>query len=1188
MEIKSESMNRRMRKLFLFSLIFSTAFIFAGSSSDVHSPIFVNLSIEKVPVVNESIVLSCSVNSTIDAPNTTAVITIPEGAELVSGNLTGQLDLKANAPVYLNTTIKFLRPGDFTIKAVARHGIDANNYWGDVGYLHLTIGQRASFFTPAQPWAIHPTMQISVSQAGIKEYNRSAISIDPKTLQLAGKLPIAPKTNGSTYEFFSQPASRPPIGLIGPNASTSAPANPGALKVTGHWYYWGQDSDFKTNPNAWLPAKQFLVEIHKASDGALLGSGYTDLSGAFSVPVTNPGIDGFNVVLWTYTNYGNGEEMRVVNSENAGLTGLTGVYSWFNGPYTSADGTFDIGSVGPYTTDIDSRACWLLYDLDRSNLYVSGYAGGLASQGTIAWWPTNPLTGAHYHPGGQIHLGSGNEVASHVVIHEYGHNIMYTKYGGYFPPSGCTNHWLQNCYDPGCGWTEGWADFFCLAVNNDPIYKDPGFSLDLENHTWGSSGWCNGPSCEGRVAGALWDIMDTRDDGFDIYSWGFSPIANVVFGSRQDTFADFWSQWQTDGYYSDASHCLWQDTIDPGINLRPNAPSTPIGPIHCQTGMSYQYSTSADDPREGDQVKYTFDWGDGTSTSDTGFVNSGDTAGVIHEWTTAGSHQVKAKATDIHGAESGWSDALTVFVNTPPNAPIAPSGDSLVLLGTTHVYCTSATDPDGDQVKYTFDWGDGSGTSDTGFVNSGDTACIIHPWNNAGTWQVRAKATDIHGLESSLSSALIVLVNRPPNIPATPTGPTLGLPRTSYSYCTSATDPDGDPVQYTFDWGDGKSNMTNLVNSGAIACASHKWDKAGIYQIKAYATDSRGTSSGWSSSLSILIDTPPNTPTTPVGPNLGKPGRTYSYSTSATDPDGDLVQYTFDWSDGKSNTTYFVNSGTTLSQSHKWTSAGVYQVKALATDNRSVSSGWSSPLNVSIKNDSIGVYRSSSHSFYLDTNNNRSFDPSDVNVSFGKMGDLPVIGDWNGDSIDELGVFRPSTATFFLDTNANRSLDSGDATFKYGQMGDLPVAGDWNGGGKDDIGIFRRGMFYLDTNGNRTLDAGDAPAFNFGRSGDLPVAGDWNGDGKDEVGVFRQDTGVFYLDYNGNRTLDSGDATANFGKKGDTPVAGDWNGDGKDEIGVFRAGMFYLDYNGNGSFDSGDVIAKFGFKSDMPVAGIWS
>jgi len=69
-------------------------------------------------------------------------------------------------------------------------------------------------------------------------------------------------------------------------------------------------------------------------------------------------------------------------------------------------------------------------------------------------------------------------------------------------------------------------------------------------------------------------------------------------------------------------------------------------------------------------VKYTFDWGDGTK-SVTYVVNSGKSASAYHKWTTFGTYQVKAMATDSKGAFSGWSSPMTftIAANSPPSTP---------------------------------------------------------------------------------------------------------------------------------------------------------------------------------------------------------------------------------------------------------------------------------------------------------------------------------------------------------------------------------------------------------------------------------------------------------------------------------------------------------------------------------------
>ncbi|MEO6390484.1 MAG: SBBP repeat-containing protein [Pyrinomonadaceae bacterium] len=157
-------------------------------------------------------------------------------------------------------------------------------------------------------------------------------------------------------------------------------------------------------------------------------------------------------------------------------------------------------------------------------------------------------------------------------------------------------------------------------------------------------------------------------------------------------------------------------------------------------------------------------------------------------------------------------------------------------------------------------------------------------------------------------------------------------------------------------------------------------------------------------------------------------------------------------------------------------------------------------------------------------------------LNFGTTGDLPVVGDWNGDGIDTIGVFRPGTGQFLLSNDV--SNPNVDLTITFGSNGDLPVAGDWDGDGVDSVGVFRPSAvtFFL-TNQNVPNPGVDITTF-FGISDDLPVTGDWNGDGRDTIGVWRPSAATFFLS-NNNAAVD---ITAFFGQNGDQPIAGDWDG----------------------------------------------
>jgi hypothetical protein len=96
-------------------------------------------------------------------------------------------------------------------------------------------------------------------------------------------------------------------------------------------------------------------------------------------------------------------------------------------------------------------------------------------------------------------------------------------------------------------------------------------------------------------------------------------------------------------------------------------------------------------------------------------------------------------------------------------------------------------------------------------------------------------------------------VSDSPNTPQKPDGPVLGGVDISYTYTTSATDPNGGYIKYCYDWGDGDIEWTDWYSSGQTASLAHKWDMPGDYEIKVKARDNYGLDSGWSESLIVTI-----------------------------------------------------------------------------------------------------------------------------------------------------------------------------------------------------------------------------------------------------------------------------------------------------------------------------------------------
>ena len=92
--------------------------------------------------------------------------------------------------------------------------------------------------------------------------------------------------------------------------------------------------------------------------------------------------------------------------------------------------------------------------------------------------------------------------------------------------------------------------------------------------------------------------------------------------------------------------------------------------------------------------------------------------------------------------------------NFPPIIPEAPEGPASGNAGNSYTYLASTTDPEGDQISYLFDWGDGTYSEWTNLKNSGETASANHTWDSTGSFQIRVRAKDSHGVLSRWSDPL--------------------------------------------------------------------------------------------------------------------------------------------------------------------------------------------------------------------------------------------------------------------------------------------------------------------------------------------------------------------------------------------------------------------------------------------------
>ncbi len=193
---------------------------------------------------------------------------------------------------------------------------------------------------------------------------------------------------------------------------------------------------------------------------------------------------------------------------------------------------------------------------------------------------------------------------------------------------------------------------------------------------------------------------------------------------------------------------------------------------------------------------------------------------------------------------------------------------------------------------------------------------------------------------------------------------------------------------------------------------------------------------------------------------------------------------------------------------------------------------------------------------------------ANITFRYGTSGDIPIMGDWDGDGDDTVGIVRmiegppgQFTYTWHLN-NANAGGPATITPFVFGdvrfvavdQLGTIPVVGDWNGDGIDTVGLM---IYDFEIDGPtrwhlRNSNSAGPPetTLTYSRGRDRPVVGDWDGDGDDTVGVVRRDTWLLRNSAGGGNAQ----VSFTFGSPSylELPVTGDWDGNGTDTPGLLR------------------------------------
>jgi hypothetical protein len=226
--------------------------------------------------------------------------------------------------------------------------------------------------------------------------------------------------------------------------------------------------------------------------------------------------------------------------------------------------------------------------------------------------------------------------------------------------------------------------FLQYSTDPDPINNPEFTTEDYDEYAgeyYGGTGWEEAES--GQTNGVTYSETLTIDAPGDYYfvakaqvdqiyadvlspeTYGDDPYLRIIKERTNDSYYEVING--TDGEEEIIGQTWWYSPII-HVTIIPEtgAPDKPAidGSTFGKPDTDYTFTFTSSDP-ENEDVYYYIDWGDGTVEDWVGPYNSGESVEISHSWDEIGDYDIKARAKDINGARSVWSDPYNMHIGLP-------------------------------------------------------------------------------------------------------------------------------------------------------------------------------------------------------------------------------------------------------------------------------------------------------------------------------------------------------------------------------------------------------------------------------------------------------------------------------------------------------------------------------------------
>jgi len=283
----------------------------------------------------------------------------------------------------------------------------------------------------------------------------------------------------------------------------------------------------------------------------------------------------------------------------------------------------------------------------------------------------------------------------------------------------------------------------------------------------------------------------------------------------------------------------------------------------------------------------------------------------------------------------------------PPDKPelIAPK-DGETNVGLNPTLQVKVTDPDSSSLSvYFYDASNDELIGERHSVPNEGTASLSFrlPYDTVMAWYVVVNDSKLETTSDIWTFSTLPVPPANDRPIADPGGPYSGNINEPIQFNASGSyDPDGEIVFYRWNFGDGSGEILDPN-------PSHIYQKEGTYVVTLTVIDNNGTSDTKTTEVEISKGETKNTPpvSNPGGPYSGNINEPIQFNASGSyDPDGEIVEYTWDFGDG--------SVGYGVNPTHSYSKSGIFEVKLTVKDDDGKTSSSTTYVKISEKKKTPG------------------------------------------------------------------------------------------------------------------------------------------------------------------------------------------------------------------------------------------